>query len=580
MLINTRVLEIDLNDQTSRSFQIDPALDRELIGGAGIGLYLWANLVPPMVDPLGPENAIVISAGALTGTLIPGCSKVTAVCKNAVVATEQGSNYVACSVAGSRDLGLMIKGAPWDHLVIKGQSERPVYILIEDENVQFLPADHLWGKTGTETGSVALRERHGNDVGTVVIGAAGENRVHYSMAVVDLSHSLGRSGVGAVMGSKFLKGIVVHSTQGVRISDPDRMISAAQGIMDIVKAWDHLPVWSKLGMGGGWSTFRYTQYPGKWSMDRWDRLYGEEKRLESLESVLACSSCHLGCRIKWRIPDGEYKGKVGFGSPYGKSATGGQLLGVEDISTMIHLVGMANEAGLDFYTWTRLTDWFTTLASQNLIDPHQPGILIERTAECYERLMEMTIHRIGVGSILADGWLPVGEYVGRDCQEYWYAGINKGTDFIYDARSARVHPLTFSFITNPRPHHGGTHSESTSVGKSIQKIKQQIEEWGIDTKDLVDEVPEPTIDVGRMTRYTENAMMVRNALGACSMYSAFGLERMQNLLEGYNATYGSDLTLAELMKAGDRLFNLLKWLNGREGFGREDDCVPELWLRP
>jgi aldehyde:ferredoxin oxidoreductase len=578
--LTNRVLHIDLNHLATDTSEIPSEAVRLLLGGGGVGLYLWGTSVRPEVDPFAPENDLVISAGALTGTIMPGCAKVTAVCKNTVVATDDGRHYVACSVAGSRDFGQMMKGARWDHIVIHGQSERPLYVLVEDDEVQFIPAEHLWGTTGTESGSAVLREQHGADVGTMVIGAAGENRVRFSMAVVDLSHSLGRAGVGAVMGAKNLKALVVRGTQGVPVADPAGLVTVAQKTVTNVKAWDHLPVWSRLGMGGGWSTFRYTQYPGKWPMDRWDRLYGEEKRLESLEKVLACSSCHLGCRVKWRIPDGTHAGEVGYGSPYGKSATGGQLLGIEDINQMIHLVAVANAAGLDFYTWTRLTDWFTTLVDRGLVDADQPGIRVERTYPCYEQLMDMTIHREGIGSVLAEGWIPVAEYIGRDPQEYWYAGINKGTDFIYDARSARIHPLTFSFITNPRPHHGGTHSLSTAAGKPPEQIREQIEEWGVSTEMLIEESPEPKLQVGRMTKYTEDAMMVRNALGACSMYPAFGLERMHHLLAAFNAVSGEDLSLDQLMATGDRLFNLLKWLNVREGFRREDDRIPELWLRP
>ena len=576
----SRALTIDLNNKTAESAEVAPETVRLLLGGGGVGLRLWAESVRPRVDPLGPENDLVISAGALTGMIMPGCSKLTATCSMPVIASESGLHYVASAVAGSRDFGLMVRSAGWEHLVIHGQAEHPLYLLIADDTVQFVPAQDLWGATGTGSASAELRKRHGKDVGTLVIGAAGENQVRFSMAIMDIAHSLGRSGVGAVMGSKNLKAIVVRGTRGVAVSDPDRLTTAAQRTIAHVRAWDHLPVWSRLGMGGGWSTFRYTQYPGKWPMERWDRLYGEEKRLKSLEKVLACSACHLGCRVKWRIPGGEYTGEVGYGSPYGKSATGGQLLGVEDISQMIHLVSVANEAGLDFYTWTRLTDWFTTLVDQGLLDARQPGIVIRRTYECYERLMDMIIHREGIGDVLAEGWLPVADYVGRDCQEYWYAGINKGTDFIYDARSARVHPLTFTFITNPRPHHGGAHSESTSVGKPLDRIEGQLREWGVSTEGLVEHGPEPLLNVGRITKYTENAMMVRNALGACSMYSAFGLERMQDLLEAYNAVYDLSLTLDELMEAGDRLFNVEKWLNVREGFDRHDDRVPELWLRP
>ncbi len=575
------VLTVDLSEGTVHRSPLDQSIRDSLLGGAGAALHLLWETMPVGSDPLSAESAVVLGVGALVGTPYPGAAKVSAAFRSPVLASVDGMHWIGCSVAGGRDLGLALRGAGIGYLVIKGRSSQPVYLSIEDGEARLESAADLWGRADAEETAQVLKARYGGAAGVITIGPAGENGVRFAMAFVDQAHSLGRGGFGAVLGSKGLKAVVVRGTKGISAADPERLLAVASRVRDRVAAWPGLEKWSKLGMGAGWSIFQYTQYPGKWPRSVWDRLYGEHVRAESVDQLIACAACAMGCRIKWRIKGGRFDGEVGHGSPFGKSATSGQLLDVADYRDMLHLVTVCNRLGMCFYTFTRMVDWLTNLYRDGrLTRGDTGGVELRRTFDCYEELAWQTAKREGVGRLIAEGWVGVQRELGLDPQEYWYGGICKGTDFIYDARAAKVHPLMLMFVTNPRPHHGGGHSLSTGPGKTVGELIAQMREWGAPVERLFREAPVPEIDVGRCTKYVEDAMMVRNMLGVCSMYSAFGMERMGDLAEAYAALTGRDVGVDGLMEAGERAFNLKKLLNAREGFNRRFDAVPRLWLRP
>ena len=578
------VLFVDLSSGEIRKFELDPEDNRRFLGGSGIGWKLAAEYIKTSVAPFSPENAVVISTGALLGTLAPGASKLSAITKFPIIATPDGRNFIGECTGGGRRFGPMVKMAGYDHLVLVGRAEKPIYLKIVDDRVDICDAQDLWGKTCDETADMLIAEV-GNHSGVLTIGQAGENKVLYSMAFLDKTNSLGRSGLGAILGSKNLKAIVVRGTRGISVADPAGFMQIVDRMRDSIINWPNREHWISLGMGAGWSTFIHTQYPGKWKKEEWDELYGEERRMETLDRVVGCNSCLIACRVRWKIQDGEFAGEVGLGSPYGKSATSGQLLDIKDYRKTIHLVTLANANGIDFYTTTRLIDFVTTLYQQGRLTKEDTGCLeLNRDYPNYLSLFEMIVNREGFGDTLADGWLGLQQRFGLDPQEYWYGGISKGVDFIYDGRASNLHPLMMSFYTRPRPHHGGSHTLTNSPKSSLEIIRKQFEQLG-----LADEVTERVFtpatytgefNVGRYTMYMEDWMRVKNALGVCSVYTFFDLISGEEMADMYSAAVGQKLSGNDLMKAGERISNLAKQLNAKEGFSRVDDCVPELWFRP
>ncbi len=576
---------VDLSSNTISREPVDEQIDRNLIGGCGVGWRLAAEHLPAHVDPLSAENRIIVNPGLLVGTLTPGTPKTTVITKYPTFASDDGRHYIGASTGGGRYFGMALNRAHCHHLVISGKAPSPVYLRIRDEKVELIDAKELWGR-GIEEVNNELVRREGSETGALVIGTAGENQVRNSLTIVDKTDSMGRGGLGAVMGSKNLKAIVANGSGDVEVDDAHEFFAVYKDLQKHILEWPKREHWIKLGLAAGWDTFKHTQYPGIWSKAEWDELYGEKTRIETVEEVIPCTTCMLSCRLKWKIKGGEYDGEVGYGSPFSKSATSGMLLGVRDFRKMIHLVADANSiSGMDFYTTTRIIDFITQLYEMGRLSKEDTGGLeLHRDYETYDKLYKMMVRREGFGSILSDGWLRIKKEFGLDPQQYWYAGICKGMDFIYDARPSNLHPLMMSFFTRPRPHHGGSHTRTNSRNKTLEEIQEQVEAWGL-SAEVVERIFTSSpytgwFNVGRYTKHMEDMMRVKNSIGMCAIYAYQGLILGNDIARMYNAATGDDISPGELIQRGERISNLAKVVNVREGFTRADDKVPELWFRP
>jgi len=579
------VFDVDLSAGEFSKQKVDPEISKKFLGGSGVGWKLAADLFEPNIDPLSPKNLMIFNPGILTGTLTPGSPKTTVITKFPVIATENNKHFIGACTGGGRYFGIGLAQAGCHHLVITGKSDKPVYIKVTNGKAEVVDAENLWGR-GIEEVSNYLVRKEGDNAGVFVIGQAGENLVRISLGIIDKTNSLGRMGLGAVMGSKNLKAIVAKGTGDVKVAKPTEFMETSNELRERIKEWPNREHFLELGLAAGWSDFKYTQYPGKWPRDKWDELYGEKTRKETVEDVIPCNSCILSCRLKYVLKGGEFDGEIGFGSPFSKSATSGMLLGVEDHRKMIHLVTLGNrDSGLDFFTITRMIDFVTTLYQQGILKKEDTdGMELRRDYDTYLSLFDKTVRRDGFGDILADGWMRLKQEFGIDPQDYWYSGICKGVDFIYDARPSNFHPLMMTFFTRPRPHHGGTHTRTNSPGKPLEIHRNQVEKWGI-PKEVVDRIFTPTLysgkfNVGRYTKYAEDMMRVKNALGVCIIFTYQALLFGEDFAKLYSAARGIPTTAGELIKIGERIHNLSKILNVREGFTRKEDEVPALWFRP
>ena len=579
-----RTWHVDLTEGRSWVEEASLAEVGPVIGGSGRGWQIIADRLPPQVDPLSPKNVVALNPGLFVGTRTLGSPKLTAITKFPTIASSDRRFFIGSSTGGGRYFGIGMRQAGCDRLVIHGKAESPVLIAVRDGGVEVEDAADLWGR-GIEEVSVELVRRNGIDAGVLAIGTAGEKLVRNALAIIDRTNSLGRGGLGAVLGSKNVKAVVARGSGGIRVAQPQEFDRISRELIARAEEWPRREHWVKLGLAAGWSTFKHTQNPGIWDKDRWDKLYGEEKRLESLRSVIACASCPLSCRLRWEIPGGEFDGEQGLGSPYSKSATSGQLLGIEDDRQMIHLVTEANaHTGLDYYTTMRLIDFVTRMFERGRISAQDVGFELKRDYDTYTRLYRMTAEREGIGDVLADGWYRLGEELGLDPQEYWYAGVCKGIDFIYDARPSRFHPLMMTFLTRPRPHHGGSHTRTNSRNKTLEEIREQVEHWDLDEETMSRIFTETShsgkFNVGRYTAYMEDLMRVKNAVGLCTIYTYQALVFADDIARLYSAAVGEDVGPRELIRRGERVSNLAKVVNVREGFSRADDQPPEVWFRP
>jgi aldehyde:ferredoxin oxidoreductase len=583
------ILHVDLTRGEIRKEPLDPALAAKFLGGWGINYRLIWDLLEPGTDPLSPENPLVLGAGPLVGTLAHTGNKIAGTTKFALPATEDGRHYVASAIAGTSRFGPMMKCAGYDHLVITGRAKSPVYLKIIDDDVEICDAGGLWGKTDVYEASERLQGKY-PDSGVIAIGQAGENRVRFAMAMADKRRTLGRSGFGAVMGSKNLKAIVARGTRGVRIADRKRFLNKVQQLFPLNSAFS--AAMADLGVHALWSGLvSVNMNPGLWSVYDWNEHYGIKKWYEVKKDVKACSACCSSCHTAYRIKNGEFEGLETESGHYLWPAVKGQHLGLTDQRETIKLLDMANRAGMCFATMGSLLDWVTRLHADGAIDDELAGgVSLGRDIHAYIRLTERIIAREGsLGDAMADGWFATSKHVGRDARTDYVQGfgIAKGTDCIYPARAAKLDPMRFTMgVTNPRGGHSPQgHSLSAIPFQPLETLKGDAASWGT-PEEAVSRIFQPTpyygaFNNGRLTRYVEDFYSLQSCLGTCTEQAIMGSVTIGDFAELYSAATGIEVDSEDLRKSAERVYNLYKMLNVREGFGRADDeAFPEVWLTP
>ncbi|MBI5446853.1 MAG: hypothetical protein HY900_37265, partial [Deltaproteobacteria bacterium] len=532
-----------------------------------------------------PENPLVFGAGPLVGSSAPGSAKIAATTKFALPATADGRHYVASAVSGSRRFGPLLRRAGFDHIVVTGRSTTPVYLRLFDEEVELCEAADLWGKKDIYDTTDLLSERHG-PCGVVAIGRAGEQGCRFAMAVTDKQNTLGRSGLGAVMGSKNLKAVVCTGTRPVPVADPARVREAARRVRERYDAT------IKPGgdfFGQAWSSLILENLnPGVWSKHVWDELYGP-KAWPGLRKPAACNSCWIACLDSVRVPDGEHAGAHSRTGTYLWVAVVGQKLGLTDPRQAVRLLEVMNREGICAATSSSLIDWATRRYEQGVITSRDTGgLALERNLGTYLALLDAMVQGRGLGATLSQGWFEASRWLGRDARTDYEegCGIAKGTDCIYPARAAKLDPMRFSMgLTNPR---GGQSCLGASVAARpllpLDVLRQDAARLATPA-DALERIFTPSERYGafnpaRLTRHLEDFNSAMNCLGACELWQGFQLLGGSELAELYSAVSGTETGAEELKLAGERAFNLCKLLNAREGFSRADDAFPPVWLTP
>ncbi|MEW6440842.1 MAG: aldehyde ferredoxin oxidoreductase N-terminal domain-containing protein [bacterium] len=580
-----KVLHVDLTSQTIRTEDLDRDMARQFIGGWGVNYRLLWDLLAPGTDPLSPENPIVIGSGALVGTLAPGATKVLATAKFALPATPDGRTYVTTGVSGGRGFGFLLKKAGYDHVVITGRARAPVLLEISDAGAAIRPAGTLWGSRDVYETTDELRDKYGR-CGVVAIGRAGENLCRFSMALTDKKSTLGRAGFGAIMGAKRLKAIVVAGSGKIRIADPPRFDAALKAVRQEYEA--RVKPLGSFTAATWKMVFLHSMNPGVWSKAEWDDRFGEH-RAAKIRKKLSCAHCWMDCGDDLEIVEGEYAGVHSQTGHYLWAPIVGQKLELTEIGASLKLIERMNRDGICLTTASSLIDWVTRRYQEKAVSSRQAGgLALRRDLASYLELLEAMVERRGIGDRLAEGWFEASRWMGRDARSDYVegSGIAKGTDCIYPARAATLDAMRFTMgITSPRGGHGVTGITGSAIpGVPLEQIRMEAALFGV-PEAAIERIFRPVpyygdFNVARYTRHTEDMSSVVNSLGTCTVFTAFGLNHMQALAELYAAATGCETTPAELKLRAERVFNLYKMLNVREGFGRAEDAFPEVWLKP
>ncbi len=420
-----KFLFVNLSSREIKEERPDESLYRDYIGGYGIGARLLYNSQKPGVDALGPDNTFGILTGPLTGTNVPMGTRYTSVARSPVTGGWGDAN------AGG-NFGPHLKMAGYDAVLFSGISDKPVYLLVNDGKAELKDAGSLWGKNTYETEDL-LQEEHGKDTGVVTIGISGEKLSLFSCTVSDRGAVAGRSGLGAVMGSKKLKALVAKGNKKVQVTDEEKVNELRKGYIDSMRApgpdgKSMYDVWHTYGTSN--MTFR-SAHSGDTPVKNWkgvgiiDLPDIEELHMEAavrnMERFAGCWHCPLGCESRLKAGEGEYKYPAGIRRPeYETEAAFGAYV----LNNNREAINMANHICNDYG-----------------IDTISAGTVVGFAMECFENdiltkedcsgldltwgnhramiaLTEMIARREGIGDVLADGVKIAAEKIGKGAEEY------------------------------------------------------------------------------------------------------------------------------------------------------------------
>ena len=545
---NGKLARINLSTGEIKTEALDLDLAKKYIGGRGLGTKILYDEGIATVDPLSDKNKIVFATGAMTGTNSPTAGRYMVVTKSPL------NNMIASSNSGGK-WGAKLKYAGWDALIVEGKSEKPVYLNIEDEKIEILSAEPFVGMLSEGLDDL-LKEMHPK-CSVLNIGPAGENQSLIAAVINDKDRAAGRSGVGAVMGSKNLKAISVTSTKNVMepFDAPKLKEATAECIKKIRENGvtnGGLPTYGTavlVNIINNVGSFPVNNWQGSY-FEKADDISGESLKEKYLEKTSYCHRCPIGCGRVISI-----NGKETGGPEYEPLWAYGSNCGVSDLSAINMANYLCNEYGLD-----AISTPCTIAAAMEL---YQKGYIKEEECDgiplvwgSSEAVVEWT-RRMGEGKGELAKLMADGSY--RLCEHYGQPDISMSVKKLempaYDARG--IQGIGLGYATSNR---GGCHVRSYTISPEILGLPVAIDRTTAEGK-------------ASWTKTYQDLTAVIDSMGLCLFTSfALGAPEYANLM---NAGTGTTFTPEELLVAGERIYNIERLFNKEAGMKSEDDRLPK-----
>lgn len=550
------VLRIDLTKEKITKEFLDPELARVYLGGRGFASRVLYEELEKGIDPLGPENKLIVATGPLSGLLIPGAGKTTFAAKSPAT-----GGYADSSVGGL--LCAEMKYAGYDAFIFEGCSPRPVYLFVDDEVVELRDGSDYWGK-GALTVEVALKGELGEEFQIATIGPAAERGVLYSCVSHDFGRQAGRAGVGTVMGAKRVKAIAVRGSKGIPIADLDEYRRLSLQMYEACRASAAWETWTRLGTSGVnmWSN-EVGSFPTRnfqsGAFEKAEGLKGELMREKIVITDKACFGCSSPCG-KWSHSK-KYDIRV-EGPEYETAAFLGANVALSDIEDVAYANYLCDEYGLDTISAGNAIAFAMECFEKGVITTEDTDGLELKfgQAKAVFALLEKIAKREGVGDILAQGVKRAAQVWGKGSSDF--AMQVKGLEMSgYESRNAPA--MLLSYMTADV---GAHHNRSWAITYDLQVGRDKV------TEDKAARVIE-----------LQHIRPLFDCLGCCRLqWVELGLDL------GYyaailKAVTGLDRSWDDLLKISERVWNLTRafWLREVKGFGREWDYPPaRTWKEP
>ncbi|MCB2102784.1 MAG: aldehyde ferredoxin oxidoreductase family protein [Rhodobacterales bacterium] len=561
-----KILRVDLTHRRCTAEPLNMDWAARYLGQRGLASKYLAEEIDPRVDPLAPGNKLIFATGPLTGTMSATGGRWSAVTKGAL------TNAIACSNSGGQ-FGAELKFAGWDFVIVEGRAEAPVYLWLEDDKAELLDAEgFIWGRSVWDTERL-IRERHRDPLIRIAsIGRAGEIGVRYACIVNDLDRAAGRSGVGAVMGSKNLKAVAVRGTTGVKAHDPAGFLAAvaatrgkldpsptrrrlaANGtmpMMDVTNAYGSLPTRNCQDV-----QFEHTDQVNAARM----RKPRETDGKANLVRNKACFGCTIGCGRVARMDPTHFavagRGreryrKAGGGLEYESGFALAAMVGVDDIEAATFANFVCNEHGMDPISFGGTLSAAMELFEAGLITPEQTDGLDLRfgSAEALVKTVELAATGEGIGADLGLGSKRLGEKYGRPDVSMSV----KGQEFPgYDPRA--MQGMGLAYATSNR---GACHLRASPYTADFASVD--------------------TDGRAQVVKETQDENAAIDSTGLCAF--THGPWDIADYALQVDAACGGGWDAARLVATGERIHNLERRFNLAAGLTRADDTLPDRILK-
>ncbi len=576
MALDRKIAYINLTTGDIEIKPIPMEVRKKFLGGRGLDAYLLYNHTKKGCDPLGPDNALIISGGILTAT-----------CASATARTHVMAKSPLTGILGSCNMGGFfapeMAWAGFHHLVIKGKAKKPCYIYINNGKIEIRDAAGIWGKTVTDTQWAIHDELNDKEVKSLVIGPAGENLVAYANVMTGVKNAGGRTGMGAVMGSKNLKAVACRGTMDVKIAHPvealeynkkfieqitGAKVSQTQGTLGTPFIWGATNSWG----GVRTENFRYNQleYADDIEPERIDDIATETM---GPYHMAGCFGCQVHCRAQYKIPSGKYKGKYDEGPEYTSQGAFGAEVGCRSAETVLAGNHLVDQFGMDNLETGSMIAWAMECFEEGLITKEQTDGIDLRFGndEAVLEMIERICYRKGwLGDVLAKGGIPASKDVGKNSFDYLIQV--KGMANLHSDERATP-GLALNIATSSR---GSDHLRSRpaiDLYHLPEKVLRKIYSTPVPYDGPLSS--EHTEYVGKPWQvfWQENCYMAVDSLGICKYHTTFlgaTLPNFENWPKVLYLNTGIEMTPQEIWQVARRNNMIERLFNLREGATRND----------
>lgn len=547
-----RILHIDLATGKSNVEPLNEEYAKKYIGGMGLGIRMWLDNSKAGVDAFSPENPLLVVAGPIAGTMWP-----TGGNGHAFVSKSPQSGGVGEAKAHG-SFGTELKRAGYDAVILKGKAEFPVYVWIDDESVQLLDASKLMGMSPAETED-AIREELGDYyIRVAAIGIAGEKLSKIACIINDKTRAAGRTGLGAVMGSKNVKAIAVRGTHDITVAKPDEFMEYVKEFHERMKG----PATQKYRTLGTPENVLVhnslcvmpTRNYNNATFEGAERVSGEVLNEKYVAKIIGCSSCAMRCEHMCVVAEGPYKETM-TRMEYETLWALGPYCGVDRLDAIIKGMQLTNHYGVDAISAGVIAGFAMDCFERGLLTPEKMDGIEAKfgNADAMVKLVDKIGKREGIGEILADGVKPAAEKIGNGADRL--AAHIKGVEVTgYDLRALKTAALGFAVSFR-----GADHNRHGAYAFDVKgKVNRLIAEKGR----------------GKLVRDMEDTYNLIDSFVVCKFSRGTYYKELPDMAKLYTLVTGFEMTPEELKKCGERIQNAAKLFNVREGLSRKDDNLP------